>query len=225
MTFAAECYGVGVPASPFLNDKRTERIAAGRYEGQEIQGALHLVRPGDVVLELGAGLGIVGAVVARNRAPARLVSYEANPHLTRHIRALYKANDLDEICEVRQQVLLAAPDRPTHIRFAIHNSFLGSSLDGDPARAREVVEVETADFNEVTGSLCPDVLIMDIEGGEAQILEHAALESVRAVVIEFHPRAYGPDGMRRCKSILRRAGFERVEGLSTRLVWAAERRR
>ena len=58
----AECMGVKVPPSPYLTEKRIERINAARYEGQEIAGALHVVGPEDRVVEMGAGLGIVGAV-------------------------------------------------------------------------------------------------------------------------------------------------------------------
>ena len=64
---------------------------------------------------------------------------------------------------------------------------------------------------------------MDIEGGELDILTHANLDGVRAIVIEFHPKAYDVSGMRRCKRILRDAGFAPLSDLSTLLVWVAER--
>mgnify|MGYP002376163971 CR=1 FL=1 len=47
----ARCHDVEVPPSPFLNETRIARINAGRYEGQEIAGALTVIRPGDRVLE------------------------------------------------------------------------------------------------------------------------------------------------------------------------------
>jgi FkbM family methyltransferase len=221
--FAAHCLGVDVPASPFLNDGRIARINAAKYEGQEIAGALQLVRPGDRVLELGAGIGIVGAVAAKNRAPARVVSFEANPNLIPHIRALYTANGLNDRIEVRNQVLVSAPDRPETLPFHIHNSYLGSSLDGNPDRARETVDIATADFDAVRREVRPDVLLMDIEGGELAILQHANLDGLRGIVIEFHPKAYEVAGMRACKDILRAAGFAPVKDFSSRTVWVAER--
>ena len=220
----ARCMGVDVPASPFLNETRIQRINAGRYEGQEIAGALAVVRPGDRVLELGAGLGIVGAVVARNRSPARMMSFEANPALIPHIEALYRANDLQALITLRNEVLVSAPDRPDNLPFHIHNSYLGSSLAGDPGRARETVRIPTAGYAGLRAELRPDVILMDIEGGELDFLEHADLGGLRAMVIEFHPKLYGVSGMRRCKSILRAAGFAPKPALSSRLVWVAERR-
>ncbi len=219
----ASCLGVDVPASPFLNETRIRRINAARYEGQEIAGALAVTRPGDRVLELGAGIGIVGAVIARNRAPARMISFEANPNLVEHIEALYRLNRLDGVIELRNQVLVAGPDRPDTLPFHVHNSYLGSSLAGDGRKARETVDIPTAGFEALRQELRPDVIVMDIEGGELEILEHADLGGVRAMVIEFHPKAYEVAGMRRCKAILRAAGFAPREGLSTRQVWVAER--
>lgn len=224
---AAHFSGVDVPHSPFLNEQRIERINAGKYEGQEIRGALHLVREGDHVLELGAGLGIVGSVVAKTCKPARMIAYEANPALIETITETYRINRLKSRIQVKNQVLLSNPDRPDSMPFAVHNSFLGSSLLGNQARARAVVDVPTASFDEVAGRLKPHVILMDIEGGELDLLRHidfAKLPQLRGIVIEFHPDQYEVAGMRECKSILRDAGFERIDDLSTRIVWVAQRK-
>lgn len=223
MEIAANCHGVDVPQSPFLNETRIKRINAARYEGQEIAGALNVVHAGDKVLELGAGLGVVGAVTAANCKPARVVSFEGNPNLIPHIQALYDLNGLGDVITVRNQVLISAPDRPDHLPFQLHNSFLGSSLQRDPASARETVQVPTASYAELKAELDPDILLMDIEGGELEFLEHADLSGIRSVVVEFHPGVYDVAGMRRCKSILRDAGFANDPDLSNRTVWVASR--
>ena len=59
-THVAECHGVKVPDSPMMTPTRAERINAARYAGQEIAGALDVIRPGDNVLEMGAGIGLKG---------------------------------------------------------------------------------------------------------------------------------------------------------------------
>lgn len=221
--FAAQCKGVRVPPSPYLTETRIARINAARYEGDEIAGALTVVRSGDRVLELGAGLGLVGAVTAKNAAPEAVLSFEANPELIPHIRALHRENGLDTLIELRNAVLVSAPDRPDTMTFHLHNSFLGSSLIDSPPRNTRAVEVPTADFRTVMETFRPDVLIMDIEGGELALLKHADLAGIRAVVIEFHPSLYGKEGMQACKGILRRAGFKKLDGPSSRLVWTCTR--
>ena len=217
---AAECHGVQVPHSPFLNEKRIERINAGRYEGQEIGGALAVIRPGDRVMEMGAGLGLVGAIAARNGAPEAVLSFEANPALIPHIRALYELNGLQDTIAVHNQVVISAPERPETMPFHVRNSFLGSSLIDNDSRATTEVQVPTIAYSEITRTFAPDVLLMDIEGGELEFLRHASLDGLRAVVIEFHPEAYGREGMRECKRILESAGFRKEPGLCTRRVWA-----
>ncbi|MGP6087543.1 FkbM family methyltransferase [Antarctobacter jejuensis] len=215
--------GVKVPSSPYLTDMRRKRIAEGRYEAEEIAGALATVRPGDRVLEMGAGLGIVGAVVAANAKPQALLSFEANPDLMPHIRALHDMNGLQDRIELRNQVLMSAKDRPATRSFHIRSSFLGSSLIDPENRPTRCVEVPTASLDEVLKEFRPDVLIMDIEGGELEFLADADLRGIRAVVIEFHPKVYGQEGVRACKDKLRGMGFRKAEELSTRFVWTCTR--
>ncbi|MBD3662884.1 FkbM family methyltransferase [Sulfitobacter aestuariivivens] len=216
---AAECHGVKVPDSPMITPERAARINAARYEGQEIAGALDVIRPGDHVLELGAGIGLVGAIAAKKARPAKVLSFEANPGLIQHINALYALNDLQHIIEVRNEVLISAPDAPEYLPFHIRNSYLGSSLIDSDKRATTRVEVPTAAYEDVREGFAPTVLLMDIEGGELDFLRHANLDGIRAIVIEFHPEAYGKDGMRTCKAILERAGFAKVPAHCTRHVW------
>lgn len=220
---AAICHGVKVPQSRFMNETRVARINGGRYEGDEIRGALHVVREGDNVLELGAGIGLVGAVAAMNRGPARVIAFEANPGLIDTIEALYRLNEIENVISVRNQVLVAGAERPDTITFHLHKSYLGSSLNPRQGKTTEAIEVPTAGFDDLRQEMQPDVILMDIEGGELDFLENANLDGVRAIVMEFHPEVYDVAGMRRCKNILRDAGFVRNDELSTRTVWTAER--
>lgn len=220
---AATCFGVHVPASPFLNETRIRRMNEGRYEGEEIKGALDVVQPGDRVLELGAGLGVVGAVIAKNAQPDAVLSFEANPNLIPHIRALHRMNGLEEMMEVRHQVVTVGANQPDHVTFHLRTSFLGSSLIQNERRRTTPVEVETVSYDTIIKSFRPDVLIMDIEGGELELLRHANLRGIRAIVLEFHPDAYGKPGTRECKNILRKSRFTKKEDLSTRFVWTCTR--
>ncbi len=220
---AALCHGVKVPASPFLNEKRVRRMAEGKYEGEEIRGALEVIRPGDRVLEMGAGLGVVGAVIAKHAQPEAVLSFEANPNLIPHINALYQLNDLQDRIEVRHQVVMAAPEPPEHVTFHLRTSFLGSSLIDQEKRRTTGVDVPTVSYDAVIDAFRPDVLVMDIEGGEQDFLRHADLRGVRAIIIEFHPGVYGKSGAHDCKTILQKAGFAKRKDVSTRFVWAATR--
>ena len=221
--YAALCKGVRVPHSPYLTETRIARLNAARYEREELAGALQVVGPEDRVLELGAGLGVVGAVTAKNATPERVLSFEANPELIPHIEALHRANGLEDVIEVRNQVIVAGPDRPETVTFHLHKSYLGSSLVEAPNRQTRPVEVPTADWDTVLDDFRPTVLILDIEGGELELLRHAKLDGIRAVVIEFHPNVYDKAGMQEAKAILRGVGFAKLDGPSSRLVWTCTR--
>lgn len=195
-----------------------------RYEGAEIEGALHVVRRGDKVLELGAGLGLVGAVVARNARPSHVFAFEANPDLIKPCNWLYRINRLRRRISVQNQVLLSASRFPTRVPFYRHKHFRSSSLIPLEDQTESVVQVETACFNAFCRNHQPDVLIADIEGGELDLLCHADLSSFRAIVIEFHASRYGRIGLETCKAVLKDEGFQRIAKKSTARVWTMERR-
>lgn len=221
---AADFCGIKVPASKFVHAGRAARIKSGKYEGQEIKASLHIVGEEDVVLEIGSGIGLVGAVIAANAKPVKVASYEANPNLIPVIEELYALNGLTDRISVKNAVLVTAPDAPASLPFYLHKSYLGSSLlHTDSKRPKEQVEVPTSSFSVVCGDLKPTVLVMDIEGGELDLLRHADLSGFRAIVLEFHPKVYGPGGMRACKRFLRRAGFQKQTEVSTKTVWACIR--
>ncbi|SFR17238.1 FkbM family methyltransferase [Poseidonocella sedimentorum] len=223
LTPAAHCLGVKVPPSPFLNEMRIKRINAARYEGDEIAGALSIVTPEDRVIEMGAGLGIVGAVVARNARPERILSFEANSSLLEYTRKLYEINGLNDVIELRNQIVVSDPEAPDSIPFHIANSFLGSSLLENRRRTSETVDLPTQSFEYLRAEFAPTILVMDIEGGELDFLRHADLTGIRGIVIEFHPGVYDREGMRECKRLLTSQGFKRHAEVSTRTVWTATR--
>ena len=105
-------------------------------------------------------------------------------------------NGLEERIEVRNEVLVTAPDAPEAMEFHVRSSYLGSSLLNPEGRPSDLVRVPTRSFAEVCAELQPNVLIMDIEGGELELLRHMDLSGFRGVVLEFHPEAYGIGGMR-----------------------------
>ncbi|WP_425099694.1 FkbM family methyltransferase [Tropicibacter sp. S64] len=222
-TTAVECRGVRVPPSPFLTETRMKRIAEGRYEREEIAGALSVIGTSDRVLEMGAGLGIVGAVIALNARPEAVLSFEANPNLIPYIKVLHAENALGERIALRNAVLVTAPDAPASMPFYLRSSFLGSSLIDQDGRQTERVDVATAQFDDVRQTFRPTVLVIDIEGGELEFLRHADLSGIRAVVIEFHPNVYGIEGAKTCKDLLRKQGFRQEEAVSSRFVWTCTR--
>ncbi|KIN63739.1 Methyltransferase, FkbM family [Sulfitobacter noctilucicola] len=220
----AACHGIEVPQSHAVGPKwLVRKINNGRYEKEEIAGALFLVDEGDRVLECGAGIGIVGTSVAHNCKPAVMRSFEANPHLIEVVEATYRRNGVDDRISVTHGALMAGKNIPQKIDFNVSKRFAFSSLDAPQRELSETVSVPVHDFAKLKEDFRPTVLLMDIEGGELDFLREADLSGINVVVMEFHPEVYGQEGMEFCKAQIRKAGLEPVKGKSTETVWAAQR--
>lgn len=216
----ARTHGIEVPATPHLGPTMRRSIEEGRYEAREIRAGLACIPQGARILELGAGAGIVGAVLARNLAPAAMLSVEANPRLIDAIRGLHAHNGLSEVIGVRNAVVLSAPDAPESVEFFLRGNFLGSSLTPLKIEKATPVTVPVLRYADLVAEFPHDAIMMDIEGGELDFLRHADLSAVKVVVGEFHREIYGRPGMQECRRLLRAQGFEMDEEQSRNGVWA-----
>lgn len=207
---AAEFEGVRVPPSPFLTKKLVHRINIGRYEHPERKLSDKLVRPGDRVIEMGAGLGFVGAYIAKQKAGVTLNSFEANPELIPYIKALYKMNKIEDRATVHNAILAPDADRIESIQFHVNEAYQSSSVFEREGVEQETIDVAAEDWSRVRDSLSPDCLIIDIEGGELNFFKGAELDGVRAMIVEFHPKHYGQHGYAECLTAIHNAGFKQV---------------
>jgi FkbM family methyltransferase len=200
--------GIEVPAAPHFGPRMINAIAEGRFEKSERRAGLAAIPEGAAILELGAGSGIVGASLARNCRPRRILSIEANPELVPFARALHRHNRLDSIIELRHDVVVSGPDAPGEADFFVTGNFLGSGLSNlrKPEKSRRF-SVPVIPYDVLRAEFPHDTIMMDIEGGERDFLRHADLAGVRLVIFETHRDIYGREGMRECRSCLAKAGF------------------
>lgn len=210
----ATYHGVAVPRTEILGPGMIASLNAGRYERSEVICGLAAIPPGSRILELGAGAGVVGAVLARNCAPKAILSVEANPNLLPHIERLHRHNGLDGVISVRHGVVLSDPEAPPSVEFFVSGNFLGSGLQPRAGKRARQVEVPVLRYDELRRTFPHDAIMMDIEGAELEFLRHADLRGVAVVVAEFHREIYGRDGMQDCRRFLGKAGLEKDDALS-----------
>ena len=205
----ARMHGIEVPDAPHFGPNMIRSMNEGRYERRETAAGLAVIRPGARILEMGAGAGIVGAVLARNCAPERMVSVEANPALIDHIAALYAHNGLDHLAEVRHGVVLSDPDAPQEVTFFVRPNFLGSALDvvKKPEKA-SAITVPVIRYADLKREFPHDTIMMDIEGAELDFLRHADLSGVDTFIAETHRDHYGREGMRELRALLTAQGLK-----------------
>jgi len=138
-----------------------ERDVRPNYEDEMICGAKIVVDPGDTILHIGAGLGVVTVKLAEMVGrDGQVVAFEPSDQRYQYTKETVALNDVDERVELRQQ----AVGKPV-------------SVDGS-MRSASIVSPD---------KLPPhDALIMDCDGGEIAVLEGYSCK-IRGAVIEVHP--------------------------------------
>lgn len=204
-----EYEGLSVPMHRTgMNPEVVMAIARKIYEQPEIRGVRLAVVPGDRILEVGCGLGIVTALAARATSQTgRVLAFEANPEMIPATRDFLADHGIANV-ELRHAVLVPQAEPGETRDFHLAKSFASSSLMGvDQRRARGVISVPTQPLGDVIAEFRPDVLICDIEGGEAELIPALDASGLRAVVIELHPDRLGQDELDAIHSALAAHGL------------------
>ena len=190
--------------------RRVERaLSKGGYERQELQLIGALLSPSDVVLEVGAGLGLVSTYCAKRVGSSRVFAFEADPDLEPCIRETYELNGVEptlDMCAVG-----ARAGRVTIYR----NKHLVSSSVGRRRAGIRPVEVPGKALNYVVQRFRPTLLIIDAEAAERELFDGAELPTVTKVMLELHDLVLGPQGTDRVRATLTKLGFREDRGLTT----------
>jgi len=166
--------------------------------------ALDRLKPGGVVVDVGAQIGVFSVYVAR-RGPRRLTVHSFEPMSANH--ALLKRNlELNQLNHVTAHNAAVAASAG---RFKLYLSSDNTGMHSLYGTGSDFEEVEGRSFNTLYDSLgikyC-DVLKLDCEGAEHEILMTATddtLGRTGAIVMEYHDEAKLPELLNR----LERAGF------------------
>lgn len=190
-----EHFGIKLRIDPeFMSPKLMEVIRDGRYETPEARKIGKIVQQGDVILEIGAGIGFMTALMLKNPYVERVVSFEANPLLIPKIQRTLSDNDLGGQRFELHNAILGAEDSGT-IDFHIHQDFWASSLRKTSATIQSF-PLPLVSFDRTIKTVRPSIIVCDIEGGEKVLFTTSDLDGVRAVYLELHQRVLGPSGMR-----------------------------
>ncbi len=202
--------------SDVLRGKSVAALREGRYELREAEAALRIVRSGDVVLELGGGIGFMSTLLATHRKIEHVHVFEANPDLTPYIAAVHAANHVTN-ATVHNALL---GDEPGQVPFYIRRNFLASSMVED-VKGNEVVrtaQVEMRPAEPIARALGATLLICDIEGAEVDVLPKMDLSGLRAAIVELHPQWIGASGVNAVFEAMIKAGLAYFPKTSTQKV-------
>jgi FkbM family methyltransferase len=112
-------------------------------------------------------------------------AYEANPALLELVSAVHARN------KVHPQVIQALLGEGDGERdFFIEPDYWASSLVRRSPKAT-CVRIRQIDFNSELRRVAPSFLIVDVEGGEYELLRNADLSAVSKLCLEVHPDVLG----------------------------------
>lgn len=178
--------GITLPlAHPAITPPIWRDIYFGDYERKELDVIERRLAPSDSVMEIGAGIGFLSAYCARIVGSDRVHAYEANPALIEVIREVHSRNG------VRPQLVHAILGRGAGEReFFLEKDYWASSLNRRSAQSRPI-QVRQLDLDGELKRISPSFLIVDVEGGECELLRGVDLSMVSKLCLEVHPQVLG----------------------------------
>lgn len=197
-------HGVRVPVRrQEVSDEIWQSLRTGEYESNEARRVRRAIRPGDRVLELGSGLGIITSIMAAIDG-VRVWSFEADPATVRLASRVIEANCNGNVV-LAHGILAPGPSRS--VAFYQREDFWMSSTLARQGPYEHVIEIETSDIDTFIKQHQINALVMDIEGAELELLQHAGLPGVERVFLELHDHLYGLAGVREISTALSRKGL------------------
>ena len=165
----------------------TGNYYVGLHEFRDMAFAIHLLRPGDVFLDIGSNLGSY-SLLASGVVGAQSIAFEPVPETYERLSENIAVNRLCNLIEARQ-IALTSPENALGKKGLIFstdrgacNSFVASDYPGSK------VSIDVSTLDEQIKGFSPALLKIDVEGFEEDVLKGAistlGSSSVLAVIIE-----------------------------------------
>jgi FkbM family methyltransferase len=196
-------HGVKIRCShPAIGPESFAFMKSGIYEEPERECVSRLLRKGDTVLELGGGCGFISSIIWKTGLAKKIHVVEASPEMIPVIQETHRLNSVG--AEVHQEILGSTSGQR---RFIVCDEFLGSSTEEAQGR---VITVEGKSWIDRVNEWKPSLVVMDIEGGEAEIISLGMPDCIKRLCVEFHPALLGVEKQNELIASLHFMGFETV---------------
>lgn len=178
-------------------------FALGDYEEVDLELIEKMIRPGDRVLECGGGAGITGSLAALcSGNPVTIV--EPNEVMHEIIRQNIQLNGQE--CQLIAAAVVGDDYLDDTLTFSVQDEYWWSSvLDHGSG---ELVQTAVAKISDLLNSICPSVLILDIEGAEVGLLPDRLPSDLRLIMIELHTPDIGDEATVSVVNTIMNQGFQ-----------------
>lgn len=187
-----------------------DAIYKGFYEYDECRLLRKYLKHDDVVLEIGAGIGLTSSIVCAKARRSKHI--EANGQLIKmiSINILMNTNCADNHIIIEGAVT-AEDMRDSEVSLHKGKDFWNAALI-----ERDIHGERLNQKSLYIGTLLKEIetnfLIMDVEGYELEILSKNRMpENINKIMLEIHPKAIGESGVGQCITTLKQQGFETAD--------------
>jgi FkbM family methyltransferase len=188
-----EAAGVVIPHdSSVITPAIYRAIVDGKFEAEESAQIPDIIRPGDNVLEIGAGIGFISTLLSRERRVSSVLAVEANPQLIDYMARLHARNN---VRKVRRLNAILTNDPVDSMTFYLRQDFWMGSLMPGPNAYTGTVSVPTRNLDALLSEEGIDLIVCDVEGAETFLFERADLSGVDRVFVETHDHVTGLSGV------------------------------
>ncbi len=165
----------------------TGNIYNGLVEFEDMAFILHVLRPGDLFVDVGANVGAYTILASKN-AGAKTVAFEPSKSSFLHLVENVNRNDIGHLVDTRQ---CGAGATKSRVYFTKELDTVNHVvLQQGESDSEALHEVEIITLNEYFTSSPPQVMKIDVEGFEWNVLSGAtnllASPDLKAIVIELN---------------------------------------
>lgn len=168
-------HDVVIPLTDKISDKIKQHMKAGSYEANEVVALNNILRPGDRVLELGTGCGLLATLAAKVVGSESVLTVEANPEMQGTILNVFAANNVNP-----KLIISAVSGDGSGRQLEKSNDFWSSQTKPG--------EGPSVSLQALLSQHSPTVMVCDIEGAEGELCSTALPNCLRAAIVETHSR-------------------------------------
>lgn len=163
----------------------TGNVYAGLHEFPDMAFALHLLRRGDLFVDVGANVGTYTVLAAS--VGAKSISMEPIHNAFDHFMLNINLNDIRDIVDARR---IGIGSKKGVLKFTNGLDTVNHVVNGREATATAVCEVEVETLDNVVAKSRPVLVKIDVEGFETEVIEGAkdvlSQKSLLAVIMELN---------------------------------------
>jgi len=164
----------------------TGNIYTGLHEFEDMMFLLHLLRPGELFVDVGANIGSY-TILASSVLAAKSVSFEPVPSTFLHLKNNVAVNNVESLVELHN---CGVGKEPTTLSFTSSYDTTNHVIDDPSGSIPGTIEVDILTLDHALSNRIPALIKIDTEGFEMAVL-HGANSTLRhpslmALIVEIN---------------------------------------